>query len=101
MTRVFSAPPATSTESGAMPVAGKNIKWTLSRPAKLPSSAKDGADLPPEQALTGPASLVIAPGETYDFKFRPEEESLQLSLEIVLLKEKLTQAISVGPEASK
>ncbi|MEO6212730.1 MAG: multicopper oxidase domain-containing protein [Vicinamibacterales bacterium] len=30
--------------------------------------AKDGADLPPSRAVTGPATLVIAPGETYDFE---------------------------------
>ena len=73
---------------------GTPVSWT--------SFAKDGADLPPAQAMTRPATLLIAPGETYDFQFRPEEEgNLQLSLEIVLLKEKLTQAISVGPSASK
>jgi FtsP/CotA-like multicopper oxidase with cupredoxin domain len=30
--------------------------------------AKDGADLPPERSVTGPAHLFITPGETYDFE---------------------------------
>ncbi|MEO5825708.1 MAG: multicopper oxidase domain-containing protein, partial [Gemmatimonadales bacterium] len=30
--------------------------------------AKDGADLPVSRALTGPATVIIAPGETYDFE---------------------------------
>ncbi len=62
------------------------------------SLAKDGADLPPEQALTGPASLLISPGETYDFQIRPErDEDLELTLEIPLLKERVTQAIRLEP----
>jgi hypothetical protein len=48
--------------------------------------------------LTGPASLVIAPEETYDFQFRTEQAGqLELSLEIVLLKEKVTQSIQIEP----
>jgi FtsP/CotA-like multicopper oxidase with cupredoxin domain len=43
------------------------------RPVSWRSVAKDGADLPPEQSLTTSASFLIAPGETYDFQFRPEE----------------------------
>lgn len=33
--------------------------------------AKDGAALPPTQAVRGPANIDIYPGETYDFEFRP------------------------------
>jgi len=33
--------------------------------------AKDGASLPPEQATVRPASLLLGPGETYDFEFTP------------------------------
>lgn len=33
--------------------------------------AKDGADLPPEQATVRPADLFLGPGETYDFEFTP------------------------------
>lgn len=32
--------------------------------------AKDGAELPPAQALTKRASVVVAPGETYDFEVK-------------------------------
>jgi FtsP/CotA-like multicopper oxidase with cupredoxin domain len=35
--------------------------------------AKDGADLPPSQALVRPARQIIGVGETYDFEFSPEE----------------------------
>jgi hypothetical protein len=69
---------------------GVPVSWTL--------LAKDGAELPAGQALTGPASLVIAPEETYDFQFRTEQAGqLELSLEIVLLKEKVTQSIQIEP----
>lgn len=65
-------------------------------PVLWKSLAKDGADLPAEQALTGPASFLIAPGETYDFEFRPEQaDDLQLTLNLVLLNETVTQAIRV------
>ena len=33
--------------------------------------AKDGAELPPSQAVRSPARLAILPGETYDFEFQP------------------------------
>ena len=33
--------------------------------------AKDGADLPPEQATVRSANLLLGPGETYDFEFTP------------------------------
>ena len=35
--------------------------------------AKDGADLPPAQALVRPARQIIGVGEAYDFEFTPEE----------------------------
>jgi manganese oxidase len=34
--------------------------------------AKDGADLPPSQALVRPARQIIGVGEAYDFEFTPE-----------------------------
>jgi FtsP/CotA-like multicopper oxidase with cupredoxin domain len=34
--------------------------------------AKDGADLPPGQALVRPARQIIGVGEAYDFEFTPE-----------------------------
>jgi FtsP/CotA-like multicopper oxidase with cupredoxin domain len=33
--------------------------------------AKDGADLPPNQATIRPAAFTISVGETYDFEFEP------------------------------
>ena len=46
------------------------------------SVAKDGADLPPQQAITRPATLALHPGETYDFEVmraRPESLTLRIS----------------------
>jgi len=67
---------------------GKPVMWK--------SVAKDGADLPTEQVAAGPASFLIAPGETYDFELRPERVAdMELTLDLLLLKEKLTQSIRV------
>jgi FtsP/CotA-like multicopper oxidase with cupredoxin domain len=69
-------------------------------PVSWKSLAKDGADLPAEQAVTGPASFLIAPGETYDFQLRREHEAdMQLTFFLALFKETLTQPIRVdtGP----
>ena len=56
--------------------------------------------LPPEQALTSPATFLIAPGETYDFQVRPERDgNMELTLDLLLLKEKVTQAIQVDSGA--
>ena len=64
--------------------------------------AKDGADLPPEQAPTGPASFLIAPGETYDFQVHPEgSDDIEMTLNLALLKEKVTQVIRVNPGGSQ
>ena len=58
------------------------------------SIAKDGADLPPEQAVVSPATFLIAPGETYDFEVRPEQQGdLELTVDLALFKEKLVQPI--------
>jgi FtsP/CotA-like multicopper oxidase with cupredoxin domain len=43
--------------------------------------AKDGADLPPEQAMPCPAWLLTGPGETADFEFTPEKAG-ELRLQI-------------------
>jgi FtsP/CotA-like multicopper oxidase with cupredoxin domain len=42
--------------------------------------AKDGTDLPPHQATSRPARLLMGPGETADFAFTPQG-SVLLSLE--------------------
>lgn len=81
--------------------ANNSVTVTLTQdgtPVMWKSLAKDGADLPAAQALTGPASLLISPGETYDFQIRPERDGdMQLSLDLALLKEKVAQAIRVEP----
>jgi manganese oxidase len=79
--------------------ANNNMKVTLSKngaPVQWTPVAKDGADLPPAQMNALPASFIIAPGETYDFRFRPEEDGdFTLSAEIAVFEEKLTQDIHV------
>ena len=79
--------------------ANNTVKIALTQnelPVSWTSLAKDGMDLPPAQAVASPASFLIAPGETYDFQFRPEREGdLKLSLDLALLKEKVTQAIGI------
>lgn len=71
-------------------------------PVTWRSIAKDGADLPPEQAIAGPASFLIAPGETYDFQIQPEREGdMELTLDLLLLKEKVTQAIRIEAGGSR
>jgi FtsP/CotA-like multicopper oxidase with cupredoxin domain len=40
-------------------------------PVQWRAVAKDGADLPPNQATARPAQLTIGVGETYDFEFEP------------------------------
>jgi len=57
---------------------------SLSGPAGLVqwrAVAKDGADLPPAQAITQEASQMVWIGETYDFEYQSQEAgSLQLEL---------------------
>jgi FtsP/CotA-like multicopper oxidase with cupredoxin domain len=72
------------------------------RPVSWRSVAKDGADLPPEQSLTTSASFLIAPGETYDFQFRPGETGdMELNLFLALFKETVTQPIQVEHNSSR
>ena len=40
-------------------------------PIEWRALAKDGADLPPNQALLRPARMVFDPGEIYDFQYTP------------------------------
>jgi FtsP/CotA-like multicopper oxidase with cupredoxin domain len=44
-----------------------------STPETWRAVAKDGMDLPPERALTGPAVQQLGNGETFDFEFIPRE----------------------------
>jgi manganese oxidase len=55
-----------------------------STPVRWRAVAKDGADLPPAQAIEQEARLVIAVGETYDFEFEPATKA-DLRLEVVRL----------------
>jgi hypothetical protein len=42
------------------------------QPVKWRAMAKDGADLPPQQATVRDAVQMISVGETYDFQFSPQ-----------------------------
>lgn len=61
------------------------IRYSISRngsPAAWKRLAKDGADLPPGQAVKGRSAQAIAVGETYDFEFKPEPGSYRLEAEL-------------------
>jgi hypothetical protein len=74
----------------SMTQAGAPVSWS--------ALAKDGADLPAEQAVSSPAAFLTAPGETYDFLFRPQKEGdMELLFDLAPLKEKVTQNIRVTP----
>lgn len=51
-------------------------------PVQWRSVAKDGADLPPNQAMVKPAVLTIGVGETYDFEYEPGAPG-ELRLEVL------------------
>jgi manganese oxidase len=51
-------------------------------PVRWRAVAKDGADLPPAQAIEQEARLVVAVGETYDFEFAPTTKG-DLRLEVL------------------
>ena len=53
-----------------------------SAPVRWRALAKDGADLPPAQAIEQEASLMISVGETYDFEFTPTAKG-DLRLEVL------------------
>jgi manganese oxidase len=58
--------------------------------------AKDGADLPPAQAVMQDARQLALAGEIYDFEYQPAVEgTLQLQVSIGILKMKVTQQIEV------
>ena len=61
------------------------IRFAIRRDTSLVSwrrLAKDGADLPPHQAIRSPSAQPIAVGETYDFEFTPERGRYRLVAEI-------------------
>jgi FtsP/CotA-like multicopper oxidase with cupredoxin domain len=58
--------------------------------------AKDGADLPPEQAVMQEARQIVHPGEIYDFENQPTSAGmLQLEFSNQLLQMKAVQQIEV------
>ena len=58
--------------------------------------AKDGADLPPAQAVMQEARQLALAGEIYDFEYQPTVAgSLQLQVSIGILKMKVAQQIEV------
>jgi manganese oxidase len=72
----------------ALLAAEKQFQWR--------AIARDGADLPPEQALMQEARLSTLPGETCDFEYQPTEAgTLQLEVFNNRLKMKVVQQIEV------
>ena len=70
---------------------GKPVEW-------IPI-AKDGADLALAQSVATPASLTIAPGETYDFTFTPKKSGrIEFIYDQSLLNEHVIQVASVTAE---
>lgn len=70
---------------------GKPVEW-------IPI-AKDGADLAPVQSVATPASLTIAPGETYDFTLTPERSGkIEFKYDQGLLDEHIKQVANVTGE---
>jgi manganese oxidase len=67
---------------------GKVLQWR--------AMAKDGADLPPSQAMMKDAQQDLSPGEIYDFEYTPREPG-RLRLEVANsgLNSKVVQAIAV------
>lgn len=74
---------------GALSISGTDaVKW-------LPV-AKDGADLPQNQATALDARQIISPGETYDFEFQPQKiGELSLEFKVLAIPLKITQGINV------
>jgi len=69
-------------------------------PAKWRALAKDGADLPSQQATVRDAVVTLSVGETYDFEFTPKapgDFQLQFASD---LGNTVTQAIAVVPPGS-
>jgi FtsP/CotA-like multicopper oxidase with cupredoxin domain len=70
---------------------GTPVEWT--------PIAKDGADLASGLSVAAPASLTIAPGETYDFTFTPEKSGeVEFKYDLILLDEHVTQVANVTAE---
>jgi hypothetical protein len=69
---------------------------TEEAPLRWRALAKDGAELPPEQAVTQEARQLVLPGEIYDFEFKPTVAGrLELEFSVGILKMKVTQLVEV------
>ena len=77
------------------------LKFSLLRdtiPVAWRAVAKDGADLPPAQALVRPARQIIGVGEAYDFEFTPEEAGqLRLVVKDLAGRTRVAGVIRVHP----
>jgi len=67
---------------------GKPVEWV--------PIAKDGADLPSVQSVATPATMTIAPGETYDFTLTPGKSGqIEFTYDQTLLDEHVRQVATV------
>lgn len=71
-----------------------------SHPAKWRAIAKDGADLPIEQATVQDAVKNISVGETYDFDFTPREPGDYELKFCSLFGSEVTQMLAIVPPDS-
>ncbi len=71
---------------------GKPVKWR--------AVAKDGADLPPQQATSRDAMQTISVGETYDFEFSAENPADYLLRFCSEGLSEMTQSVAVVPAGS-
>ncbi|HEX6501688.1 MAG TPA: multicopper oxidase domain-containing protein [Terriglobales bacterium] len=74
---------------------------TENHPVKWRPVAKDGADLPHEQAVEQDAVQIISVGETYDFEFAPKEPGDYLLRFSSDIGNEVTQWIAVVPQKSR
>lgn len=70
------------------------------RPASWRALAKDGADLPAQQATVRDATQVISVGETYDFEFSPEKPGAYQLRFCSRIGSEVMQPITVVPPGS-
>jgi manganese oxidase len=69
-------------------------------PVKWRAIAKDGADLPPQQATVRDAVQNISVGETYDFEFVPKEPGDYQLRFCSPIGSEVTQMVAVVPDSS-
>jgi hypothetical protein len=69
-------------------------------PVKWRAIAKDGADLPPQQATVQDALRAISVGETYDYEFAPIAPGNYALRFCSVLGSEVTQMIAVVPPGS-